>query len=76
MRKKILSRVTIHFRTLEDNLRKIKDNLRNSFDTVHQWFYENYMVLNARKYHFMCLGNNTENEISLFSNILIENRKD
>ena len=23
----------------------IKDDLRNSFDTVHQWFYENYMVL-------------------------------
>ena len=39
-----------------DNLKKIKDNLRNSFDTVHQWFYENYMVLNAGKCHFMCLG--------------------
>ena len=22
-----------------DNVKKIKDNLRNSFDTVHQWFY-------------------------------------
>ena len=35
-----------------DNLKKIKDNLWNSFDTVHQWFYENYMVLNAGKCHF------------------------
>ena len=46
------------------------------FDTVHQWFYENYMVLNAGKYHFMCLRNNTENETFLFHNILMENSKE
>ena len=34
------------------------------------------MVLNARKYHFMCLGNNTENDTFLFHNILLENRKE
>ena len=61
--------------TFGDNLKKTKDNLRNSFDTVHQWFYENYMVLNAGKCHFMCLGNNTENETFLFYNILTENSK-
>ena len=38
-------------------------------------FYENHMVLNAGKCHFMCLGNNTENEIFLFYNILMENSK-
>ena len=59
-----------------DNLKKIKDNLRNSFDTVRQWFCVNYMVLNAGKCHFMCLGNNTENETFLFHNILIENSKE
>ena len=62
--------------TFGDNLKMIKDNLRNSFDMVHQWFYENYMVLNARKCHFMCLGNNTENETFLFHNILMENSKE
>ena len=46
--------------SIGDNINKIKDNLQSTFDTVHQWFYENYMVLNAGKYHFMCLGNNTE----------------
>ena len=61
--------------TFGDNLKKNKDNLRSSFDTVHQWFYENYMVLNAGKCHFMCLGNNTENETFLFHNILMENSK-
>ena len=62
--------------TFGDNLKKIKDNLRSSFGTVHQWFYENYIVLNAGKCNFMCLGNNTENEIFLFHNILMKNRKE
>ena len=62
--------------TFGDNLKKIKDNLQSSFDTVHQWFYENYMALNAGKCHFMCLGNNTENEIFLFHNILMKNSKE
>ena len=62
--------------TFGDNLGKIKDNLRNSFDTVHQWFYENYMVLDAGKCHFMCLENNTENETFLFHNIHVENSKE
>ena len=34
------------------------------------------MVLNAAKCHFMCLGNNTENEIFLFHNILMKNSKE
>ena len=34
------------------------------------------MVLNAGKCHFMCLGNNTENETFLFHNILMENSKE
>ena len=33
--------------TFGDNLKKIKDNLRNSFDAVHQWFYEHYMQENV-----------------------------
>ena len=41
--------------TFEDNLKKIKDNLRNSFDTVDQWFYENYVVLNAEKKVILCV---------------------
>ena len=34
------------------------------------------MVLNAGKCHFMCLGNNTENETFSFHNILVENSKE
>ena len=56
--------------TFGDNLKMIKGNLRNSFNTMDQRFYENYMVLNAGKCHFMCLGNNTENETFLFNSSL------
>ena len=62
--------------TFGDNLKKIKNNLRSSFETVHQWFYEDYMLLNAGKCHFMCLGNSCENETFLFHNILMENNKE
>ena len=43
---------------------------------VHRWFFENYMVFNAGKCHFMCLWNKTENETFLFHNILMENSKE
>ena len=62
--------------TFGDNLKKIKYNLWNSFDTVSQRFYENYMVLNAGKCHLMCLKNNPENETFLFNNILMGNWKE
>ena len=41
---------------------------------MFRWFYKNGMVLNAGKCHFMCHGNNTENETFLFLNILIEQK--
>ena len=56
--------------TFGDNLKKIKNNLRNSFDIVSYWFYENYMVLNAEKCYFMCLR---KNEKFLFNNSPMEN---
>ena len=62
--------------TFGDNLKKIKDNLRNGFDTVRRCFYGNYVVLNAGKCHFMCLKNNTENETFLFHDILMKNSKE
>ena len=36
--------------------------LRFDFDLVSKWLEENYMVLNALKCHFMCLGKDKENE--------------
>ena len=56
--------------TFGDNLKKIKYNLQNSFDTAHQ------MLLNSEKCIFFCLKNNTENEPFLFHNILMKNSKE
>ena len=42
-----------------NNLEEVKQTLRGDFQTVTKWFYENYMVLNSGKCHFMCLGKNT-----------------
>ena len=59
-----------------DNVANVKVNLRKDLEIVSRWFYENYMVLNADKCHFMCLGKNTETETFLFNDIIMENSKE
>ena len=44
------------------NLKEVKEVLLNDLNKVTEWFFENYMVQNTGKCHFMCLGKNTENE--------------
>ena len=56
-----------------NNLEEVKQTLRGDFQIVTKWFYENYMILNSGKCHFMCLGKNTENETYLFNNTEIKN---
>ena len=51
------------------NLKEVKEVLLNDLNKVTEWFFENYMVLNAGKYHFMCLGKNTENETFTFKDL-------
>ena len=41
-----------------------------------KWFYENYMVLNSGKCHFMCLGQNTVIEAFVYDNIEMKNSKE
>ena len=55
------------------NLEEVKNTLHFDFDLVSKWFEENYMVLNADKCHFMCLGKDTENETSTFNNFIFNN---
>ena len=38
------------------NLKEVKEVLLNDLNKVAEWFFENYMVLNAGKCHFMCLS--------------------
>ena len=50
--------------------------LLNDLNKVTDWFFENYMVLNAGKYHFMCLDKNTENETFTFKDTIMNNSKE
>ena len=50
-----------------NNSEQVKQLLRGDFQIVTVWFYENYMILNLVKCHFMCLGQKTEKE-TFFSN--------
>ena len=43
------------------DLNKVKDTLAKDFGIVTNWFYENFMVLNSKKCHFMCIGKDGEN---------------
>ena len=38
-----------------------------------KWFRENYVGLNADKYHFMCFGKDTENETFIFNKLIFSN---
>ena len=57
-------------------LEEVKEVLLNDFNKVTEWFFKNYMVLNAGKCHFMCLGKNTENETFIFKDTIMNNSKE
>ena len=44
------------------NLETVISNLREEFSTLSNWSYDNYMVLNPGKNHFMLFGVIKENE--------------
>ena len=59
-----------------NDLEKVKQTLRKNFEIVTKWFYENYMVLNSGKWHFMCLGQNAVNETFVCDNIEMKSSKE
>ena len=47
--------------------KKPTEHLAKDFQTVINWFYENYMILNTEKCHYMCVGKDVdENETLQF----------
>ena len=61
------------------SIRKNKDEIKNilssDFRIVNDWFYENFMVLNPEKSHFMCLGKDIDDTETLsFNNLALKNR--
>ena len=53
-----------------------KNVLRKDFMSLTEWFFENYMVLNQTKCHYLSIGRNTEDNKFEFDNLLLENSKE
>ena len=68
--------MTIRYISSGNDLEKVKQTLRQDFEIVAKWFYENYMVFNSGECHFMCLGKNTVNGTFVYDNIEIKNNKE
>ena len=48
----------------------IKSMLSSDFMIVEDWFFENYMILNPGKCHFMCISKNVSDSVLLNLNDL------
>ena len=59
------------------NKEDIKSLLLLDFEIVNNWFYENFMILNRGKSHYMCLGKNLDNnEVLNFNNLTKKSSKE
>ena len=48
--------------------------LLSNFRAVNNWFYENFMILNSGKFHFMSIGNDTRDEdVFYYENLTLKN---
>ena len=48
--------------------------LLSDFRTVNNWFYENFMILNPGKCHFMSIGKETHDEdVFYYNNLTLKN---
>ena len=56
-----------------NDLEKVKQTLRQDFEIITKWFYENYMVFNSGKCHFMCIE---QNKTFFYDNTEIKNSKE
>ena len=48
--------------SIENNLKEVKTILKKNFELLQGWFYENYMVLNPRKCHYLVINKDITNE--------------
>ena len=58
------------------NAENTLSSLSFDFKIVKEWYFENYMVLNAGKCYFMCLGKDTENKDFYFEDTIIEKKEE
>ena len=54
-----------NFYATNNDKEETKRALAKAFQTVINWFYEDYMILNTEKCHYMCMGKDVEENESL-----------
>ena len=59
--------------SIGSTIESVKKALSNDFRINRNWFRENVMVLNAKKYHYMCFEIGSENDDFLFDIIKLPN---
>ena len=58
------------------DINKVTGTLAEDFGIVTHWFYENFMALNSKKCHFMCIGRDGENETFTYKDVCYKNSKE
>ena len=48
--------------SIEDNLKKVKTILKKNLELLQGWFYENHLVLNSGKCHYLVINKDITNE--------------
>ena len=59
--------------SIGNTIESVKEALSNDFRIIQNWFHENFMILNAKKCHYMCFGIGSENEHFIFNGIKLPN---
>ena len=59
-----------------NDLKQVKQTLRQDFEMATKLFYKSYMDLNSDKCHSMCLGQNTVNDTFFYDNNNMKSSKE
>ena len=51
---------------------QVQEYLKKFFEILENWFYDNYMAFNPRKYEFMGFGKTSESEVFTYHEIQIK----
>ena len=55
--------------SIRKDINKVQDTLAKDFGIVTNLFYKKFMVLNSKKWHFICIGRDVENETLIFKDV-------
>ena len=59
--------------SIDNTIESVKKALSNDFRIIQNWFHKNFMVLNAKKCHYMCFRIGSENDDFPFHRIKLPN---